>query len=176
MKKAQVVDEVPGRGRTPDPSLRFWSKVNKRGPIPRSHPELGPCWMWTKGTKQGGYGMFRVGSTVKLAHRVAYEMEVGPIPEGLDLDHRCRVHGCVRPDHLRPATRKENSENQAPTSNSKSGVRGVVWNQAAGKWEARVFHHGKYYYAGIHARLIDAAEAVRLKRIEVHTHNDTDRH
>ena len=55
-----------------------------------------------------GYGQFRVGTQRKLAHRVAYEWSLGEIPEGLDLDHLCRVRNCVNPSHLEPVTRQEN--------------------------------------------------------------------
>lgn len=77
---------------------RFWSKVDKSG----------ECWVWTAGQSHG-YGCFAVkkGKTV-YAHRLAYELLVGPIPNGLQIDHLCRNRRCVRPDHLEPVTRKTN--------------------------------------------------------------------
>lgn len=45
---------------------------------------------------------------VVRAHRLVYELLVGPIPDGLQLDHLCRNRGCVRPDHLEPVTRRTN--------------------------------------------------------------------
>lgn len=88
---------------------RFWAKVNKDGPIPDYAPHLGSCWIWTAGHDGNGYGHFQMHhkECVK-AHRVAYELSVGPIPEGLVIDHLCRVHGCVNPDHLEPVTNGEN--------------------------------------------------------------------
>lgn len=77
---------------------RFWEKVNKTD----------ECWLWTAGTCKDGYGRFRLDGRVQQAHRVAYELLVGPIPEGLELDHVCRVTACVRPDHLEPVTHQEN--------------------------------------------------------------------
>jgi hypothetical protein len=67
------------------------------------------CWAWT-GAKVRGYGQFQVSSykTVR-AHRWAYEHWVGSIPPGLTIDHRCRNRACVRPSHLRPMTRGENT-------------------------------------------------------------------
>jgi hypothetical protein len=90
---------------------RFWSKVDKSGPIPAHAPELGRCWQWLAAT-QYGYGIFsfspesRVHKTVK-AHRWIYEREVGPVPH--TLDHLCRNRGCVRPSHLEPVTMAENN-------------------------------------------------------------------
>jgi hypothetical protein len=76
---------------------RFWEKVEKTG----------GCWNWTAGLNAAGYGMFSDGKT-RLAHRFAYEMVVGKIPDGLQLDHLCRNRSCVRPDHLEPVTNREN--------------------------------------------------------------------
>lgn len=66
------------------------------------------CILWTAGTR-GGYGVFvPVHSKRMAAHRWAYERLRGPIPEGLDLDHLCRVRHCVNPWHLEAVTRGEN--------------------------------------------------------------------
>lgn len=68
------------------------------------------CWEWTAGIHKSGYGMFYGGrgQTTK-AHRWGYMLFVGPIPEGLVLDHLCRNPKCVNPDHLEPVTQGENS-------------------------------------------------------------------
>jgi HNH endonuclease len=87
---------------------RFWPKVDKNGPIPEYRPELGQCWIWTRGCTGKGYGAFKVRGKQTPAHRVAYELSKGDIPEGLDLDHLCRVRNCVNPDHLEPVTSLEN--------------------------------------------------------------------
>ena len=72
-------------------------------------PESG-CWLWTAHIhKKTGYGRFGVLSNgPELAHRVAYELFVGPIPEGMHIDHLCRVRCCVNPKHLEPVTHAEN--------------------------------------------------------------------
>lgn len=77
---------------------RFWSKVNRTE----------ECWVWTAGLHQSGYGRFYVGGKRVKAHRFAYESEIGPVPEGLELDHLCRNLRCVRPDHLEAVTHQEN--------------------------------------------------------------------
>lgn len=78
---------------------RFWSKVNMDQ----------PCWLWTGSLGDNGYGRFSDGERLVVAHRWSYEMAKGPVPEGLDLDHLCRVRNCVNPDHLEPVTRSENN-------------------------------------------------------------------
>jgi hypothetical protein len=71
------------------------------------------CWNWT-GTKNKGYGsicFYRrggVGSREKLAYAAMYELKVGPVPNGLELDHLCRNRACCNPDHLEPVTHREN--------------------------------------------------------------------
>ena len=83
-------------GRFQPTEVRFWRFVAKTD----------TCWLWT-GATASGYGLFWDERQVR-AHRWAYESEVGPIPEGLQLDHLCRVPLCVRPDHLEPVTGAEN--------------------------------------------------------------------
>lgn len=82
---------------------RFWPKVDKSDP--------GGCWLWTAAKGKGGYGNFGVTPRkTAYAHRFAYELMVGAIPEGLQLDHLCRNKACVNPAHLEPVTCKENLE------------------------------------------------------------------
>ncbi len=81
-----------------EPGERFWAKVDRSG----------ECWLWTGNVYRDGYGQFYVERRQVRAHRWAYESEVGPIPEGLVLDHLCRVRLCVRPSHLEPVTNREN--------------------------------------------------------------------
>lgn len=66
------------------------------------------CWLWMAGDVENCYGLFYHEGTTKIAHRVGYELLVGPIPEGLVLDHLCRVRRCVNPAHLEPVTQSEN--------------------------------------------------------------------
>lgn len=85
------------------------SRVNKAGPVPESRPDLGPCWIFT-GCLLKGYGQIHaraLGGT-KLVHRVVFELLVGPIPDGLELDHLCRTPACCNPAHLEPVTHAEN--------------------------------------------------------------------
>lgn len=88
---------------------RFWAKVDKT-------PE---CWLWTGPTAgQGRYGMFYVGGGRQnqhreYAHRWSYELLVGPIPDGMEIDHLCRNRLCVNPAHLEPVKHAENHRRRA---------------------------------------------------------------
>lgn len=76
-----------------------WARVDKSG----------DCWLWTSEIGRKGYGrLVDPQGRRLLAHRVVYELVVGPIPDGLTLDHLCRVHACVNPEHLEPVTTREN--------------------------------------------------------------------
>lgn len=83
---------------------RFWDKVERI-------TESG-CWIWMGAVRTTSYGMeygrFNFEGKNRYAHRVSYQCLVGPAPEGLHLDHLCRVTCCVNPDHLEPVTNAEN--------------------------------------------------------------------
>jgi hypothetical protein len=87
---------------------RFWSKVDKY-PLGSWTLELGPCWLWTQGCNNKGYGRYYILGVPVTAHRVSYIAEYGAIQSELELDHLCRVRHCVRPAHLEPVTSKINS-------------------------------------------------------------------
>ena len=91
--------------------VRFWERVQKG--------DGGwACWEWLGGKDRFGYGLFEIAGTraerekqgrrTAMAHRFAYETLVGPIPDGLTLDHLCRNTSCVNPEHLEPVTEQEN--------------------------------------------------------------------
>lgn len=79
---------------------RFWAKVET---IP-----FHECWEWIGATQSGGYGHMNLGGRFVKAHRLSYELNVGPIPEGLVVDHTCGNRACVRPEHLEPVTQRVN--------------------------------------------------------------------
>lgn len=88
---------------------RFWSKVNKDGPVPTHRPDLGACWLWLAATDGRGYGAFSDDNRrVVKAYAWAWVQEHGAVPDGLELDHVCRVKACVRPSHMEPVTHGEN--------------------------------------------------------------------
>jgi hypothetical protein len=98
----QIDDERRRVGRPPRPAMeRFLGHF-----IPE--PNTG-CWLWTSGVDRDGYAKFFEGRGLEqYGHRYAYKQFVGPIPEGLILDHLCRVRHCVNPTHLEPVTNREN--------------------------------------------------------------------
>lgn len=85
-----------GDERLPD---RFWVKVEE---------DDSGCWLWNAATSVG-YGRFKFAGRLGLTHRIAYEVLVGEIPAGLDLDHLCRHRACCNPKHLEPVTHRENT-------------------------------------------------------------------
>jgi hypothetical protein len=132
--------------------LRFWVKVDKNGPIPLNHPELGPCWLWTMAIGKDGYGRFRLngkkGKKV-LAHRFAYLLAGHEIKDDDALDHKCHVRNCVNPVHLRPATKAQNAQNRILRIDSTSGLKCVSWNNQRHKWMARIQKEGIRVYIGV---------------------------
>ena len=79
---------------------RFWSLVRKTD----------DCWAWDGPQRTpGGYGRFHIKGNAVQAHRMSYEISVGPIAPGLVIDHLCRNPNCVRPDHLEAVSQKENT-------------------------------------------------------------------
>ena len=78
----------------------FWAKVDVA--------DSTGCWEWTGKKNHKGYGYIYLEGGLKRAPRFAYEAFVGPIPDGLHIDHLCRNRACVRPDHPEPVTSGEN--------------------------------------------------------------------
>ena len=93
------------------PEERFWRHVNKDGPIPEAHPELGPCWLWTGAKGPGGYGHFWSGRRSLAGHPLQeypHRFVYGDVPAGLEVSHLCEVELCVRRSHLLATTHKHN--------------------------------------------------------------------
>lgn len=107
---------------------RFWAKIKiSRG-----------CWVWTASKNTNGYGQYRLNGKMFLAHRLAYELLEGDIPEGFELDHICHNHECVNPGHLRACSRLENGRNLKLGKANTSGFKGVSWDSVNHKWEAKI--------------------------------------
>lgn len=115
------------KGPKPQPTAaRFWRYVKL---VPRA------CWLWTGGRTRGGYGAFRTSQprrTVR-AHRMAWELLWGPIPEGKCVLHKCDTPLCVRPSHLFLGTVQENTDDMIAKGRGAKGERmnmGKITEQA----------------------------------------------
>ena len=127
--------------RAPTPS----ESLQKRGVL----DERTGCVNWTGGLHKDGYGAIADGNgSSLLAHRFAWEQAMGPVPEGLVVDHRCRNRACVRVDHLRTVTQAVNSQNRGATGRGRSGIRGVWWNSSRQKWVAGLKLNGRTIHLG----------------------------
>lgn len=127
---------------------RLWSKVDKTD----------GCWNWT-GATSDGYGRIGIGKKSALAHRVAFELVVGPVPDGKVLDHLCFNRACIRPDHLRITDTAGNGQNRAGAPrNSSTGVRGVTRSRWG--YQAQVKTAGRNHYLGTFTTLEAAEVAV----------------
>lgn len=104
-----------------DGETRFWSKVNKTK----------SCWLWEANKATNGYGMFKHDGKMRLAHRHSYEMNVGKIPDGLCVLHKCDVPACVNPDHLFLGSHKDNAKDKVAKGRHRWGEMRGGTNPAA---------------------------------------------
>ena len=138
---------------------RFWSRVDTSG----------DCWLWDKPNRRG-YGEFYAPGVTTAAHRFSWYIANGYTlpPSDYDIDHICRNKRCVRPDHLRAVTHRENMRNRGVQSGSKAGARGVSWHAATGKWRATAGLDGKILSFGLHHCWGQAIKAARAAREELY--------
>jgi hypothetical protein len=139
-------------------ALRFWARVDKSG----------DCWLWKGSVNRSGYGRITINRTPAYAHRVAYELAVGPIPPGMQIDHLCWTTGCVRPEHLRVLSPFENNSRRKPrvaqtleSMVASDPIPGVAWQSHRQKWKVSLRRGEKYYWGGRFASLEDANAACR---------------
>ena len=79
-------------GKPVDDIQRFWSYVQIK--------DLFECWNWTGATTNGGYGVMNIRQKIIRATRISYELNIGTIPDGFDILHKCDNPSCVNPSHL----------------------------------------------------------------------------
>lgn len=126
----------------------------------------GECLTWTGSVNQWGYGRVQVGGRkLRVVHHLAWEVEHGPIPDGLEIDHVCFNRGCVNVEHLRTVTKSENARHrQGAQPGSKSGVRNVHAYGRAGRWQVRLKVDGKHISYGVFDTIEEATKVATLAR------------
>lgn len=136
---------------------RFWSKVDVLGDD--------QCWVWIA-AKRHGYGRYWLEGRRQSAHKLTYEAENGPIPEGNVVDHICRNRACVNPRHMQLTTNGLNLQNRSgANANSGSGVRGVS-RTPYGTFSARGRVNNRQYHLGSFPSMEEAEAAVIAWRRE----------
>lgn len=142
---------------------RFYSKVQKTE----------TCWLW-KGGVAGAYGTFSLDGRAQGAHRAAWQIEHGPIPDGLVVRHICDVKLCVRIDHLTLGTSKDNAADA--TARGRRNLRrkpGHITQRSPGSWRVVVsagLHpdgRRRYVTRTVRGSRADAQEALNRVLVEV---------
>lgn len=143
-----------------------WYATPEEAFTARTEPIVGDpgCLIWTGVTNSRGYGQLRVNGRMVLAHRFSWERVNGPIPADMVIDHTCWETSCVNPEHLRLATRSQNS---AYLSGARPGrmhdlPRGVHRNGRG--YQAQVCHNGQRHRLGTFDTPEEASAAAQTKR------------
>jgi hypothetical protein len=107
--------------------------------LDQTHVEPNTGWLWTGGLAAKGYGYAHHEGRSQRVHRMSYEFFVGPIPDGMQVDHKCHTRACANPSHLRLCSNVENHRNRLKRGGS-SRFKGVSWNHnlARPRWQAHI--------------------------------------
>lgn len=146
----------------PDSGFFYWRvSLNARAPVDAIAGTLRP----------DGYVKIQIDGVPMMAHRIAWFWVHGEIPEH-EIDHENRVRYDNRIGNLRPATSKQNKENQSLRVTNTSGHKGVHWDKAREKWMAFVVHHRKFKNLGRYDDMNQAIEVAEDARRQLFTHHN----
>lgn len=138
----------------PDDAVRFRSIPN------------GDCIDWTGSCNGKGYPRMNIRGRLVLVYRYVWERENGPVPKGLEVDHRCFNRACIKLAHLRLLTKVGNARHRSgPQPNSISGVRNV--HRKGNRWIVRLKSAGKSHHFGGYATIEEAEQVAIAKRREM---------
>lgn len=105
---APILPESDGKKTSALETIQVSDEFLERFLLGFSPEPMSGCWIWLKSLTPSGYGQVSFQGRATVAHRVSYQIFIGPIPEGLTLDHLCRVRCCINPSHVEPVSRGEN--------------------------------------------------------------------
>lgn len=136
-------------------------------------PDSG-CWIWPHTLDHKGYGKVWFQGKMSLVHRLMFSVFVGPLVEGLQVDHiNCISTACCNPEHLRQISGAGNSQNrQKIQASNTSGHTGVTWDKRRGKWYAQINIGGTNIYLGRFTNLDDAIAARKAGEAKYHPYRD----
>jgi hypothetical protein len=139
---------------------RFWSRVDKEKSSVFYNGER--CWEWTAWTNKGGYGRMRIGLRKILAHRFAYQITNGEVPDGLLVCHQCDNPSCCNPSHLFLGTNQDNVDDRDRKGRMARGERNGTYTHP----ESRVRKLSDAQVSSIRRRYADGAATQRELAIE----------
>lgn len=135
----------------PDTGIFTWKSVKKNRMVFN--------WQEAGSLTFDGYRVIVINGKKHRAHRIAYELVNGPIPDGLWVDHINHIRDDNRICNLRLVTKSGNMRNATLRQDNSSGVTGVSWHSGSRKWRARINHNGKSVFLGFFSSLEEAARA-----------------
>lgn len=148
---------------SPSDGAFFWLKNRKGNPAPRAGDLAG-------GTRSDGYRYIGIDGKRYYAHRIAWLMVYGPIPEGMEIDHIDHNPSNNRISNLRLVTKSANRQNRARDRRNKSGVNGVFWSINAKAWSAQIRHNRRTKHLGYFKSLSAATAARKAAEVSLGFH------
>jgi len=132
------------------------------------------CWLWNGGVSDNGYGNMSVGGKKYLAHRISFELFVGPIPEGSMCLHSCDNRSCVNPGHLRLGDSRDNHRDMAMRYRGSRSKRGLPFGAypCNKKYGSHVWNGKKLVYLGVYDTPEQAHKVAIETKQEIMDHED----